>query len=90
MAILTEETLDDKIEFVGECRDMQIRTATIIKRDGVEISRSYSRRVITGEDDSANENTEIKRMLASAHTVEVKAVIGARKAKREAESAAEV
>jgi hypothetical protein len=90
MAILTEETLDDKIEFVGECRDMQVRTATIIKRDGVEISRSYSRRVITGEDDSANENAEIKRMLASAHTVEVKAVIEARKAKREAEFAAEV
>tara|TARA_R110000796_G_scaffold48015_1_gene115367 strand:- start:789 stop:1061 length:273 start_codon:yes stop_codon:yes gene_type:complete len=90
MAILTEETLDDKIEFVGECRDLQVRTATIIKRDGVEISRSYSRRVITGEDDPANENAEIKSMLAAAHTVEVRAVIEARKDKREAEFAAEV
>lgn len=90
MAILTEETYDDKIEFVGECRDMQVRTATIIKRDGVEISRSYSRRVITGEDDTGRENAEIKRMLAAAHSADVKMAVAARKAKREAEFAAEV
>ena len=84
MAILTEETYDDKIEFVGECRDMHVRTATIIKRDGVEISRSYSRRVITGEADTGRENAEIKRMLVAAHTDEVKAAVAARKAEREA------
>ena len=36
---LTEETLEDKIEVVNGTH-VQIRTATIIKRDGEEISRS--------------------------------------------------
>ena len=37
---LTEETVQDKIEIVGEFKHIQVRTATIIKRDGTEISRS--------------------------------------------------
>ena len=37
---LTEETVEDKIEVVGEFKHVQVRTATVIKRDGVEISRT--------------------------------------------------
>ena len=40
---LTEETVEDKIEVVGEYRHVHVRTATIIKRDGVEISRGFHR-----------------------------------------------
>ena len=36
---LTEETAVDKIEVVGDYSHVQVRTATIIKKDGVEISR---------------------------------------------------
>ena len=43
---LTKETADDKIEIVGDYKAIQIRTATIIKDNGVEISRNFSRRVI--------------------------------------------
>ena len=43
---LTEEQIEDKIEVVGEHRIVQVRTSTIIKRDGVEISSSYSRHVV--------------------------------------------
>ena len=35
---LTERTADDKIEIVGDYKHIQIRQATIIERDGVEIS----------------------------------------------------
>ena len=42
---LTEETIEDKIEVVNGTH-VQIRTATIIKRDGVEISRSFHRHVL--------------------------------------------
>nr|BAR16763.1 hypothetical protein [uncultured Mediterranean phage uvMED]BAR16835.1 hypothetical protein [uncultured Mediterranean phage uvMED]BAR16892.1 hypothetical protein [uncultured Mediterranean phage uvMED]BAR16937.1 hypothetical protein [uncultured Mediterranean phage uvMED]BAR16978.1 hypothetical protein [uncultured Mediterranean phage uvMED] len=42
---LTEETLEDKIEVVNGTH-VQIRTATVIKRDGVEISRSFHRHVL--------------------------------------------
>jgi hypothetical protein len=36
---LTEATLQDKIEVVGDYKHVQVSTATIISRDGVEISR---------------------------------------------------
>ena len=40
---LTEETIEDKIEIVGNYKSVQVRTATVIKRDGVEINRSFHR-----------------------------------------------
>ena len=43
---LTEETIQDKIEIVGDFKHVQVRTATVIKRDGTEISRSFSRHVV--------------------------------------------
>ena len=43
---LTEETLQDKIEVVGDYKAVQVRTATVIKRDGIEISRSFHRHVL--------------------------------------------
>ena len=43
---LTEETVQDKIEIVGDYKHVQVRTATVIKRDGTEISRSFSRHVL--------------------------------------------
>ena len=46
MATLTEETLEDKIEIVGDYKHVQVRTATVIKRDGTEISRSFHRHVL--------------------------------------------
>jgi hypothetical protein len=69
---LTEETLDDKIELVGEFRQVHIRTATIIKRDGVEISRSFHRRVLAPDADVTEENAEIKAITDAAWTQEVK------------------
>ena len=69
---LTEETFDDKIELVGEFRHVQIRTATIIKRDGKEISRSFHRRVLAPDADVSEENTEIKGITKSAWTKAIK------------------
>ena len=45
---LTEETVEDKIEIVNNnnWKVIQIRDATIVKRDGVEISRSFHRQLI--------------------------------------------
>jgi len=69
---LTEQTLDDKIELVGEFRLVHIRTATIIKRDGVEISRSFHRRVLAPDADVTEENEEIKGIIDAAWTQEIK------------------
>ena len=43
---ITKETIEDKIEFVGDYKSIQVRTATVIKEDGVEITRSFHRKVL--------------------------------------------
>jgi len=43
---LTKEIIEDKIEIVGEHKAIQIRTATVIKEDDVELNRSFHRHVL--------------------------------------------
>ena len=43
---LTKTTEEDKIEVVGEYRAVQVRTATVVKEDGNELSRSFHRKVL--------------------------------------------
>ena len=40
---LTKEVVQDKIEVMGDYKHIQVRTVTIVKEDGVELSRSYHR-----------------------------------------------
>ena len=42
---LTETTEYDKIEVVSAYKHVQVRKANVIKKDGVEITRSYERYV---------------------------------------------
>ena len=53
---LSESILYDKIEIVSEYKNIQVRKATIIKRDGVEISRSYDRYMLHSGDLDASDN----------------------------------
>ena len=72
---LTEETIQDKIEVVGDYKMVQVRTATVIKRDGTEISRSYHRHVVAPDisaDDLANESTEVRAICNIVHTDAIK------------------
>jgi phage host-nuclease inhibitor protein Gam len=69
---LTEETVQDKIEIVGDYKQIQVRTATIIKRDGEEISRSFSRHVVAPGDDITNESTEVQAICNAVHTQAIK------------------
>jgi len=43
---ITKEIIEDKIEIVGEHKNIQVRTATVIKEDGVELTRSFHRKVL--------------------------------------------
>ena len=74
---LTEETVQDKIEIVGDYKHIQVRTATVIKRDDVEISRSFSRHVVAPNDDVTGESTEVQAICAVVHTDAVKAAYAA-------------
>ena len=43
---LTESIEYDKIEIVGQYKQVQVRKATVIKKDGVELTRSFNRFVL--------------------------------------------
>ena len=68
---LTERTEEDKIEIIGPFRAVQVRTATVIERDGEEISRSFHRHVVQPGDDTTNESAEVQAICAAVHTSEV-------------------
>ena len=69
---ITKELIEDKIEVVGDFKHIQVRTATVIKEDGVELSRSFHRHVVSPDSDSTNESADVKAMVAQFHTDEVK------------------
>ena len=83
---LTEETIQDRIEIVGEFKKIQVRTATVIKRDGTEISRSFSRHVVApniSADDLANESTEVQAICNVVHTDAIKSAYATHLANQE-------
>jgi len=82
---ITKEIIEDKIEIVGDFKTIQIRTATIIKEDGVELSRSFHRHTLDcvssvqdGETwthtdtDVSGESAEVQSIAAAVWTTAVK------------------
>ena len=71
---LTETIEYDKIEIVGEHKNVQIRKATVIKKDGVELTRSFERYVLTPDMDlsSRSEPNEVTAICNAVWTQEVK------------------
>ena len=80
---LTEEIVQDKIEIVGPYKHVQVRTAVVIKRDGVEISRSFHRHVVAPDADITGESAEVQNICNVVHTDEVKAAYAAHLAAQE-------
>ena len=80
---LTERTVQDKIEIVGDFKHIQVRTAVVIERDGVEISRSFSRHVVAPDADVSGESAEVQAIAAAVHTDEVKAAYATHLASQE-------
>ena len=80
---LTERTEQDKIEIVSAHKFIQIRTAVVIERDDVEISRSFSRHVVAPDADITGESTEVQAICAAVHTQAVKDAYAAHLASQE-------
>ena len=91
---ITKTLVEDKIEIVGEHKNIQVRTATVIKEDGVELTRSFSRKVLecvsSVKDGSSwthtdtnvsSESTEVQGICNAVWTTTVK---NAKKAANEA------
>ena len=69
---ITKEVIQDQFEVVSEFKHIQVRTATIIKEDGKEISRTCHRHDVSPDSDSTNESDDVKAMVAHFHTDAVK------------------
>ena len=78
---LTETQENDKIEVVNKW-NIQVRTATIIKKDGVELTRSFHRKVLTPgtldasenlvDTDISGEDADVQAICNAAWTSQVK------------------
>ena len=80
---LSESIEYDKIEVVGQYKHVQVRKATVIKKDGVELTRSFHRYVLQagtldGNDelvdtDLSAEPAEVSAICTAAWTTDIKA-----------------
>ena len=69
---ITKETIQDKIEVVGDFKHIQVRTANVLKEDGKERSSSFDGHVVAPDSDSSKESDKVKEMVKLFHTEEVK------------------
>ena len=78
---LSESIEYDKIEVVGVYKSVQVRKATVIKKDGTELTRSFERFVLDpgtlDESDNLVDNPLDKEPDGTAIADEVKAVCNA-------------
>jgi hypothetical protein len=70
---ITKETQIAKIEVVGEYKAVQIATDTVIKEDGVELSRSRHRKVVHPDQDISDEDADVQAVCNAVWTDDVKA-----------------
>ena len=69
---LTERTEEDKIEVVGLYKTIQVRTATVVERDGVELTRAFHRKVLAPDADVSGESAEVRGIADAVWTQEIK------------------
>ena len=79
---ITKTLENDKIEVVNKW-NIQVRTATVIKEDGVELTRSFHRKVLTPgtldasdnlvETNISGEDADVQAICNAAWTTQVKA-----------------
>ena len=72
---LTKTELVDKVEVVdcGDWSMVQVRTATVIKEDDTELSRSFHRHVVSPADDWSSESDKVKGICDVVHNDTTKA-----------------
>jgi len=80
---LTESIEYDKIEVVGIYKAVQVRKATVIKKDGIELTRSFERYVLHPgkldssdnlvDTDTSGEPSEVSAICNAVWTTDVKA-----------------
>ena len=79
---LTERFENDKIEVVGTYKAVQVRKATIIEKDGVELTRSFHRHALSRgsldasdnfvDTDISGEDADVQAICNAVWTTDVK------------------
>jgi len=67
---LSKTVVCDRMEVLQDAQ-IQVRTATIVAEDGVELSRSFHRHVLEPGDDTTGEDDRVTAVAAAAWTPEV-------------------
>lgn len=80
--MLTEIKEVDKVEVVTEYNVLQVRTATVVRKDDEEIARSYHRHIVCPGDDLSNEDAKV---VAIANALWTPELIAAFNEKRDAD-----
>ena len=73
---LTEKTIIDKIELI-ENNSIQVRTATVIEKDGTELTRTFHRHVVAPGADITNEDPKVQAIANAIWTEEIIAAYSA-------------
>jgi hypothetical protein len=82
---LSKSIINDKIEVVsqGDWSSVQVRTATIISEDGVELSRNFHRHIVMPDADLSAEDADVSAICTPVFTDAVKAAYAAHLAEGE-------
>ena len=83
---LTKTSINDKIEVLQLAAGypcVQVRTATIIAEDGVEISRTFHRHVVMPDADLTQEDADVAAICTPVFTAEAQAAYAAHLAAQE-------
>ena len=81
----TENTSIDQIEIVNNW-NIQVRQATVIEKDGVQVARSFHRWVLTPDMDISGQEQKVQDICNVAWTDEVKSAYETFKAEQAARS----
>ena len=69
---LSESIEYDKIEVIGQHKHVHVRKATVIKKDGKELTRSFERYVLTPDSDISGEPAEVTVICNAVWTDAIK------------------
>ena len=67
---LTKSIAVDRIEILA-AGQLQVRTATVVAEDGVELSRSFHRHVLAPGDDTTGQAQRVQDVAAATWTADV-------------------
>lgn len=68
---ITKTIKTDKIEIVGDFKHVQVRQATVIEEDGVELTRSFQRYVLSPGSDLTDQPADVAAIANAVWTQEL-------------------